>query len=402
MAHTFIAGTVEYGPSGVFDSGLALAGSSFEYTADTVGEIPHYCIVHPWMAGLIVVQDAAAGTMLRGTAFADADADGTQDPGEPGRAGLTVLYVDMADWSKTSRTTTDSSGTYTFDIPAGDYLVQLEGVPAEEILTGHAYLTVPAGMTTVQDFTLRATSSEEEDPPDNVSLLQMIKDLIQRIEALETPAPEVVCPAGQVSVDGTCTDVVCPIGYSLRGAACQPIQCDRGYELDRSTNTCKFAGCPSWYVLEGNRCVVDTTDYHIITDKQVYSFGDVIKVSGRVNTTIVLPPPRIDGTESVVTYKAIWTNSDVVKPELYCENPGETDGNVDLDGWYEDNPQTENMDKPCTINFDESTGEFSFEFPVDNGLLQAGEYGISLSFGYGGKEPFRWNSHQHTPGLVSS
>ena len=60
VAHTFTAGTPEGGPSGVFDSGLALVGSSFEYTADTVGEIPHFCIVHPWMTGLIVVQEAGA------------------------------------------------------------------------------------------------------------------------------------------------------------------------------------------------------------------------------------------------------------------------------------------------------------------------------------------------------
>ena len=105
-------------------------------------------------------QPEPPATVLTGTVFADTDGDGVRDSGELGRAGLTVLYVDMADWSKTGRTTTDSSGTYTFSIPAGDYLVQLEGVPAEEILTGHAYLTVPAGMTTVQDFTLRADQTD--------------------------------------------------------------------------------------------------------------------------------------------------------------------------------------------------------------------------------------------------
>ena len=60
VAHTFTAGTVADGPSGEFDSGLAIIGSSLEYTADTVGEIPHFCLVHPWMTGLIVVQEAAA------------------------------------------------------------------------------------------------------------------------------------------------------------------------------------------------------------------------------------------------------------------------------------------------------------------------------------------------------
>ena len=60
VAHTFTAGTMESGPTGEFDSGLSIPGSSFEYKADTVGEIPHFCIVHPWMTGLIIVQEAEA------------------------------------------------------------------------------------------------------------------------------------------------------------------------------------------------------------------------------------------------------------------------------------------------------------------------------------------------------
>ena len=57
-AHTFTAGTAAEGPSGAFDTSLVIAGSSFEWTATTVGEFPYYCMVHPWMAGLIVVQEA--------------------------------------------------------------------------------------------------------------------------------------------------------------------------------------------------------------------------------------------------------------------------------------------------------------------------------------------------------
>src|SRR3989338_7997557 len=59
-AHTFTAGTAAEGPSGAFDSSLAIAGSSYEWTATTVGEFPYYCMVHPWMEGLIVVQEAGA------------------------------------------------------------------------------------------------------------------------------------------------------------------------------------------------------------------------------------------------------------------------------------------------------------------------------------------------------
>ena len=57
-AHTFTAGTAAEGPSGAFDSSLVIAGSSYEWTATTAGEFPFYCMVHPWMAGLIVVQEA--------------------------------------------------------------------------------------------------------------------------------------------------------------------------------------------------------------------------------------------------------------------------------------------------------------------------------------------------------
>ncbi len=59
-AHTFTAGTPEDGPSGEFDTGLLMAGNSFEYSPDTVGEINFFCMVHPWMQGLIVVQEAGA------------------------------------------------------------------------------------------------------------------------------------------------------------------------------------------------------------------------------------------------------------------------------------------------------------------------------------------------------
>ncbi|PIN84559.1 MAG: PEFG-CTERM domain-containing protein [Nitrosopumilales archaeon CG11_big_fil_rev_8_21_14_0_20_33_24] len=59
-AHTFTAGTAADGPSGVFDSSLVIAGSSYEWTATTVGDFPYYCMVHPWMKGLIVVQEAGA------------------------------------------------------------------------------------------------------------------------------------------------------------------------------------------------------------------------------------------------------------------------------------------------------------------------------------------------------
>jgi predicted secreted protein with PEFG-CTERM motif len=59
-AHTFTAGGASEGPSGEFDSGLAMAGSSYEWTPTATGEVPYFCMVHPWMVGLVVVQEAGA------------------------------------------------------------------------------------------------------------------------------------------------------------------------------------------------------------------------------------------------------------------------------------------------------------------------------------------------------
>ena len=57
-AHTFTSGVSSDADSvgTVFDSSLAMAGSTFEWTATKTGEQPYFCIVHPWMAGLIVVE----------------------------------------------------------------------------------------------------------------------------------------------------------------------------------------------------------------------------------------------------------------------------------------------------------------------------------------------------------
>jgi len=73
-AHTFTAGSATDGPSGEFDSGLVMVGNSYEWTPTTAGEVPYFCMVHPWMTGLIVVQEA--GTEDDGEVF-DAPEDAT-------------------------------------------------------------------------------------------------------------------------------------------------------------------------------------------------------------------------------------------------------------------------------------------------------------------------------------
>ena len=60
VAHTYTSGTPANGPDGKFDTSLLMAGSSFEWTPDTIGEYPYFCMVHPWMVGSItVIQDTS-------------------------------------------------------------------------------------------------------------------------------------------------------------------------------------------------------------------------------------------------------------------------------------------------------------------------------------------------------
>jgi hypothetical protein len=54
VTHTFTASTAD-GTSGLFDSSLVIAGGSYEWMPTTTGEFPYYCMVHPWMIGVIVV-----------------------------------------------------------------------------------------------------------------------------------------------------------------------------------------------------------------------------------------------------------------------------------------------------------------------------------------------------------
>ena len=59
-AHTFTAGNIRDGPSDVFESGFLASGKSAEYIADTLGEFDYFCMVHPWMVGMLIVQEAEA------------------------------------------------------------------------------------------------------------------------------------------------------------------------------------------------------------------------------------------------------------------------------------------------------------------------------------------------------
>ena len=58
-AHTSTAGTPTDGPTGAWDSSLVMMGTSFTTPALEAGEYPYFCMVHPWMEGLVIVEEEA-------------------------------------------------------------------------------------------------------------------------------------------------------------------------------------------------------------------------------------------------------------------------------------------------------------------------------------------------------
>ena len=55
-AHTVTSGTPTEGPNGNFDSSIIAPASTFDHEFNSSGENPYFCIVHPWMTGVVTVE----------------------------------------------------------------------------------------------------------------------------------------------------------------------------------------------------------------------------------------------------------------------------------------------------------------------------------------------------------
>ena len=58
-AHTVTSGNPTDGPDGVFDSSLFGPGKTFSHKFDESGTFNYFCMVHPWMMGVVTVQGEA-------------------------------------------------------------------------------------------------------------------------------------------------------------------------------------------------------------------------------------------------------------------------------------------------------------------------------------------------------
>ena len=54
--HTATSGNATDGPDGIWDSSLIMIDMSYSVTLDNSGTYDYFCMVHPWMQGIIIVE----------------------------------------------------------------------------------------------------------------------------------------------------------------------------------------------------------------------------------------------------------------------------------------------------------------------------------------------------------
>ena len=81
MMHTFTSGTgfADELSAVTFDSGNLMADMSYTWIPEVAGEVPYYCQLHPWMIGVIIVQEAAAELAAAEAAAELAAAEAAED-----------------------------------------------------------------------------------------------------------------------------------------------------------------------------------------------------------------------------------------------------------------------------------------------------------------------------------
>ncbi len=126
VAHTVTSGTAddEKSVGAVFDSGLLLAGQSFEWIPEETGEYPYFCIVHPWMTGAVIVEEVAGVEELTVTITSSVTDDGTKVDLEYNKAHVNYEITATQDgnviFQETGHAHTDMMASHLIPVAASD------------------------------------------------------------------------------------------------------------------------------------------------------------------------------------------------------------------------------------------------------------------------------------------
>jgi plastocyanin len=66
LSHTVTSGNASIGADGKFNSNVLRIHDSFSYTFTQPGRYSYYCIMHPWMNGMVAVSDSDSIPMSSG------------------------------------------------------------------------------------------------------------------------------------------------------------------------------------------------------------------------------------------------------------------------------------------------------------------------------------------------
>ncbi len=66
-AHTVTSGSAAEGPNGIFDSNMLMSGKTFEVTFSQAGTYPYFDMLHPWVAGTVIVKGKTTSQSDAGT-----------------------------------------------------------------------------------------------------------------------------------------------------------------------------------------------------------------------------------------------------------------------------------------------------------------------------------------------
>jgi len=133
-AHTVTSGTPGGDDVGaLFDSGLWIGGNTFEQPFDAEGEYPYFCMIHPWMAGVVIVGTAADGIM-EGEIMISIEAD----PAAAGETTDVTVTITNMDGSAVEHVNYDVMATQGTEVVLDD-----KGVHDHDGVMTHATMALP-------------------------------------------------------------------------------------------------------------------------------------------------------------------------------------------------------------------------------------------------------------------
>ncbi len=145
-AHTVTSGSAVDGPDDTFDSSLFVAGDTFSWKADTAGEFPYFCMVHPWMAGTVIVE--AADTEEDEGIMVEIET-GSAGQGEVVTLDVTFMHEDG-----------DSAELANYDIIASQgnkVVLELKGAHAMKGIGSHTTAPLPLAASETMPLNIKVT-----------------------------------------------------------------------------------------------------------------------------------------------------------------------------------------------------------------------------------------------------